>query len=417
MATGTLPRPRTAELPALTGLRGLAAFWVLLYHVWVEATPRLMTLGSFDLTPLFSGGWAGVDIFFTLSAFLLTLPYASRQLAGAPRPSLRQYWLRRIQRIMPAYYAQLVVLVALAALFGIGTLPTAPQVLGNLLLLNNFGAFGVMPINPVTYTIAIEFGFYLLLPLLALWLRPGRWAWLALAAILITQLWRHLMLPQVVHLPVPLRVIALEQLPGRLDQFVVGMLAAYAYTRAAASGRLGTPLRNDLLLLTGVALFAALLWAIHYTIGTFWEGAPLLFVWHGLAGVATALILYACACGSRLGRLAFDVPPLRWLGLISFGLYLWHFPVLQWLDAAHAFDAIGGYRLPWMLPVVLGLSCAIAAVSFRWIERPFLRLGRPRAAHPQATTEMIVAGNRGAVQADRLAERIDSTPSRSPPCA
>lgn len=64
----------------LTGLRGYAALWVLIYHTWVVATPRLMSveIGSYsiDLTPFFSCGWAGVDIFYTLSAFLLTLSFA-----------------------------------------------------------------------------------------------------------------------------------------------------------------------------------------------------------------------------------------------------------------------------------------------------------------------------------------------------
>ncbi len=384
------PRSIQAELTALTGLRGLAALWVVVYHVWVEATPRLMELGPFDLTPLFSGGWAGVDVFFTLSAFLLSLSYAGRQLRGAPPPSLGRYWLRRAARILPAYYAQLLVLAALAGLFGIGAWPSLRQFVGNLLLLNNLGPWGVAPINPVTYTIPIEFGFYLLLPILARWLRPGRWWWLALLAILVTQGWRHWMLPRVIDLPVPLRVVALEQLPGRLDQFVVGMLGAYFWTRAAARGRMGSLLRNDLLLLAGLGLFAALLWGIHHSIGSYWEGHPLLYVWHGLAGLASALMIYAAACGSRLARILFDLRPLRWLGLVSFGVYLWHFPVLHWLSALHLFDVIEGYRLPWMLPLVLAVACLIAALSYRWVELPFLRMGRPRAQHPQLMTEMLV---------------------------
>lgn len=390
---GKQPHSGIGELPVLTGVRGFAALWVLVYHVWVEATPRLMMLGPLDFTPLFSVGWAGVDIFFTLSAFLLTLPYASRQLAAAPAPSLRNYWLRRVQRILPAYYAQMLVLVVLAALWGIGNVPGIKQFVGNLLLLNNLGPFGVEPINPVTYTLAIEFSFYLILPVLALALRPGRWPWLALGAIVVTQAWRHWMLPLVIAEPVPLRVIALEQLPGRLDQFVAGMLAAYAYSIAVAQGRLGDARRNDALLLGALLLFASLLWAIHYASSQYWDGHPLLFVWHGLAGLATATILYASACGSPLARRLFDNMPLRWLGLVSFGVYLWHLPILHWLVQAGVLRAIGGYGLPWLLPLVLALSCAIAALSYRWIELPFLRRGRPRAAHPQASTEMILAGD------------------------
>lgn len=396
--TVVAPRPAIAELTPLTGLRGFAALWVLVYHVWVDAIPRAMTLGPFDLTPLFSGGSSGVDLFFTLSAFLLSLPYASRQIEGRPPPSLRKFWLRRAQRILPAYYAQLLVLVALAAAFGIGALPSTRQFIGNLLLLTDFGPYGAAPLNPVTYTLPIEFGFYLLLPLLASWLRPRRWPWLALFAVVATQLWRHLVFPYVAHAAVPLRVIAMEQLPGRLDQFVAGMLAAYAYTRAVASGRIANPLVNDALLLFGIALFAALLWAVHYSIGTYWEGHPLLFVWHGLAGIAAALMLYASARGSRVARLLFDNAPLRWLGLISFGVYLWHFPILHWLDAAHAFDWIDGYRLPWMLPIVLGATGVVAAISYRWVELPFLRRGRA-GKHPQLTTEMTVTDRDAAVAA------------------
>ncbi len=390
----TAPPPTTAhqaELTPLTGLRGFAALWVLVYHVWVDATPRLMTLGPLDLTPLFSAGWAGVDLFFTLSAFLLSLPYASRLAEGAPRPSLRIFWLRRVQRILPAYYAQLIVLVALAGLFGIGAWPSVRQWLGNLLLLTNLGPHGAAPLNPVTYTLPIEFAFYLLLPLLAFWLRPQRWPWLALLAIVVTQLWRHAVFPLVAQAEVPLRVIALEQMPGRLDQFVAGMLAAYAYTRAAAARRPAHGLRADVLLLAGMALFAMLLWAIHYRAGVYWEGHWLLFTWHGLAGVACACMIYACARGSRLGRLLFDRRALRYLGLISFGVYLWHFPILQWLDSAQVFAHIEGYRLPWMLPTVLLGAVAVASLSYRWVELPFLRLGRPRSARPQLQTEMIVA--------------------------
>jgi len=386
-------RSATAELTPLTGLRGFAALWVLLYHVWVEATPRAMTLGSLDLTPLFSCGWAGVDIFFTLSAFLLSLPYATRQLEGVPAPSLRIFWLRRVQRILPAYYAQLLVLAALASLFGLGAMPGGWQFLGNLLLLTDLGPYGAAPVNPVTYTLPIEFGFYLLLPILAAWLRPRRWPLLALLAIVVTQLWRHLVFPYVAHAEVPLRVIALEQLPGRLDQFVFGMLAAYAYTRATASGRILNTRANEALMLLGIALFAALLWGIHYSIGTYWDGHPLLFVWHSLAGVATALMLYASARGSRIALALFDNAPLRWIGLVSFGVYLWHFPILHWLDAAHAFGWIDGYRLPWMLPIVLAATVVVAAISYRWIELPFLRAGRRRSTHPQLTTEMIVAAD------------------------
>ncbi|HEY0232128.1 MAG TPA: acyltransferase, partial [Dokdonella sp.] len=212
----------------LTGLRGFAAFWVLLYHAWVDAVPRAMKIGSGDyainLTPAFSGGWTGVDIFFTLSAFLLSLPFVSWQMGLAPRPALGTFWQRRILRIFPAYYAQIAVLLILAGVFGVGVWPGLGQLLGNLVLWFNVGHSGVTPLNAVTYTLSIEFCFYLLLPLLAFLLRPRGWIVLLVLAVAETQLYRHLMFDP--GADIPHKVLVLEQLPGRLDQFVFGMLAA-----------------------------------------------------------------------------------------------------------------------------------------------------------------------------------------------
>ena len=381
----------STEIPILTGLRGFAAFWVLLYHAWVEAVPRAMTIGSGDytlnLTPAFSGGWTGVDIFFTLSAFLLSLPFVSWQMGLAPRPALGTFWQRRILRIFPAYYAQLVVLLILAGVFGIGAWPGLKQLLGNLLLWFNIGHSGVTPMNAVTYTLSIEFCFYLLLPLLAFLLRPRGWLVLLVLAVVETQLYRHLMFDPAAD--VSHKVVVLEQMPGRLDQFVFGMLAAYAYGRCVVAGRLPGARASDALFLLGIAGVVVMLTLLQINYEFYWQGHWLLFVWHGLVGAAVALTLFAGAAGSPIARALFDNRPLRYLGLISFGVYLWHYPMLQWLSDAHVFDRITGYRLPWTLPLLLLLSCVVADVSYRLIERPLLRIGRGRSEHPNLTSEQV----------------------------
>ena len=383
------------ELPALTGLRGVAAFWVLLYHAWVQAGPRLMDFGEgawrIDLTPLFSCGWAGVDIFFTLSAFLLSLPFVAWQTGRAPRPALGTFWLRRVLRIFPAWYAQVAVLLLLAGVFGIGDWPAPIRLAGNLLLAFNLGPLAVEPLNPVAYTLPIEFCFYLVLPLLAFLLRPRWWMLLLLLAVVETQLYRQLMFPLVAAADIPHRVVVLEQLPGRLDQFVFGMLAAYAFGRAARAGRLPSARACDALFAAGVLVFAVMLALIHLGSETYWDGGPLLFTWHGIVGAAVALMLFACAAGSRVAVALLSNQPLRHLGIISFGLYLWHYPLLHWLSAAGVFNRIEGYRLPWILPVLLLGSLALAELSYRLIERPLLRIGRRRSVHPGVATGLAAA--------------------------
>ena len=112
------------DLPALTGLRGIAAFWVLSYHAWVIAGPTEITVPLFDfrvidLHPLLASGWAGVQLFFTLSAFLLTIPYA-RYLSGLQShpPTKARYFGPRLARVFPAYYLQAAILLAVALLTG-----------------------------------------------------------------------------------------------------------------------------------------------------------------------------------------------------------------------------------------------------------------------------------------------------------
>ena len=193
----------------------------------------------------------------------------------------------------------------------------------------------------------------------------------------------------VVDADVALRVVTLEQLPGRLDQFVFGMLAAYAYGRAAIAQRLPRPRTNDALFVLGGAGVATMAWLIHRGIGTYWEGSALLFVWHGAAGAAVALMLFACAAGSRVADALFGNRILHYVGVISFGLYLWHFPVLRWFDAAGVFDHVKGYRLPWILPPLLISACLLADLSYRLIERPLLRLGRRGSRHPGVTSDLV----------------------------
>jgi len=383
----------STEIPVLTGLRGFAAFWVLLYHAWVEAVPRAMVIGNADyginLTPAFSGGWTGVDIFFTLSAFLLSLPFVSWQMGLAPRPALGTFWQRRVLRIFPAYYTQIAVLLILAGVFGIGVWPGVGQLLGNLVLWFNFGHSGVTPLNAVTYTLSIEFCFYLVLPVLAFLLRPRWWIVLLLFAIVETQIYRHLMFDPAAD--IPHKVLVLEQMPGRLDQFVFGMLAAYAYGRAAVAGRLPGARTADALFVLGIAGIVTMLTLSQINYEAYWQGHWLVFVWHGVVGAAVALMLFAAAAGSPIARELFDNRPLRYLGLISFGVYLWHYPILQWLSAAHAFDRIPGYRLPWIVPILLLVSCVVADLSYRLIERPLLRIGRARSAHPNVTSDEVPA--------------------------
>ncbi len=372
---------RSSELPALTGLRGFAALWVLLYHVWAMAGgPALRAWDSapFGFSKLLSVGWAGVDVFFCLSAFLLVLPYARWRYADAPRPATGRYLLRRTLRIYPAYLAQLAVLLAIIAITGVGRMPDAGELFAHLLLWFNLGSEPVTPLVGVWFTLPIEFAFYLLLPFLAVLIDRRRWPWLLLGAVLLTIAYRVTMHALVADEPIEARVIAIERLPGRFDQFVIGMLAGAAFV--AAGLRNWRPQRPDAWFFAGIIGLLALIVALHLVVDEYWNGHPLLFVWHGLFSACLVPVLLAAAWDARPALRLLANAPMRRLGDISFGVYLWHMPMLLWILPHLPATLDTATRFWILLALVLPATLLVAQVSHVCVERPFLRIAhRPRA--------------------------------------
>ena len=374
------------EIAALTGLRGFAALWVLLFHVWGAAGPRRMTLDvagwSLDFTPLFSIGWAGVQVFFVLSGFLLAQPHA-RWLAGAAaRPRFGPYLARRCARVLPGYWLQLLVLIALIRWRDGYWVPD-----GVGAALAYAGMFfvpeplGVRPLNDVWWTLPIEFSFYLVLPLLAGLLRGWRVAVLLLLGIGSMAAWRWLTILLLAADPPGSRFLLGYQLPGTLDAFALGMAAAVLYRNAGFARWLGEgSWRRELLAGAGAALGVALLYWVHHGYRAYWTAAPITFLWTPLFCLAVAAVILAAAAGSRPLRWLLANPVALYLGTISYGIYLWHNPLLRGLS--HLLPPGDDYALPWLLPLCAALTVAVAALSWHWLEQPVIARVRMALARP-----------------------------------
>jgi peptidoglycan/LPS O-acetylase OafA/YrhL len=341
-------------IPALDGLRAIAVLMVLVTHFWGDPAEYPL------LNRLAAAGWAGVDLFFVLSGFLIT----SILLASKERPHYyRNFYARRTLRIFPLYY--LVLAVVLIGLPLVSTLPAQLMTdrwmyfayLSNVALA--IGGWQLFMID-ITWSLAIEEQFYLGWPSVVRALTPRRLV--IVCAILLVA--------------APLaRLAAFEALgwrwihmgtPFRLDAFAVGGLLALVQvsTRAAAAmfGLGGVTLLT--LVLTGqFARDSFLVGTIGYSLTALTSGAAL-----------------TLATTSRW--LAWR--PLRRIGEVSYGMYLLHPLCLVAISVAVGVVKADIMKLTgWPLPdAVLGLLLAsagvyvVAAICYRVYETPFLRLKR-----------------------------------------
>lgn len=373
--SGVAP-PALAFSPALHGLRGLAALAVLAFH-WSQHYPLANGWLAqwqwgpepwMNITLPLALGWQGVPLFFVLSAYLLTAQWQGRALTGA---HVGQYVLRRSLRIYPAVWLQIgVVLCLLPWLPGLWRPFTASEVWQSALLWINMPPTMVAPLNLVWWTLPIEFSFYMALPLLVWLSRRVGWVPVVVASFVITVAWRSAVMAWFAGEHMVARLPILDALPGSLATFAAGCALAHA------QGRWRVPVGWPVVVAWTLA-YLGLQYGLLSNVDTYWTGHWMLAVWNPLFATVVALAVGAVLTEARWGRW-FSGRVMVWLGELSFGIYLWHFPVLVgmrqlWPASDHSV-ALGLLAFP--LCVLLTLLLAWA--SHALVERPAMRLFRPR---------------------------------------
>ena len=396
--------------PALTAVRGVAALWVFVYHAWVTAVPQLLIVNfgtlALDFTPLASVGWAGVDIFYVLSGFLLFGMFDDWASGRTSTVALSKYAERRALRILPPYYGQLAVLAVLGFTTTLVERPTLGNLVSHATLTHAWFANYLVTMNGIWWTLSIEAQYYVLLPMLACLIRRKGWTSVIVAGLIVTVAWRAGALEAVRGEPIPRRVWLIEQLPGRIDQFLFGMFAQHLVratdTRAAAiRGWLLVPRwRFRLAVAAGPIVLVALAYLLHVDsfFLRYWDGHPWLYFWHTTAAIGVATTLYALAIrnsaaaptsprdsvsGFRGGWLP---RALVGMGTISYSFYLWHEVLLRWIAPTIAkLVGAGGTLAVFAGNLTIGFAVALLT-AIGWylaLERPFLR---QRARLREATT-------------------------------
>jgi peptidoglycan/LPS O-acetylase OafA/YrhL len=391
-AESTPIRPR--RLAPIDGLRGIAALSVVAYHAWLYTLPRVSAGVRRDWTEYAMHELRlGLVLFFVLSGFLLFGPWARAGVQGGRAPSLRRYAERRVRRIVPAYYVavagSIALLWSLDRVPGV-RLPDASNLWLFALFAQNFSENTLLTLDPPMWTLSVEATFYAALPLLgALALAAGSSRLLAGAsrrrmalvplAMIAAGVWWNWWIAGSQDLPTWVSKV----LPAMLPYFALGMLAALA----AHGRRLGSRATTSLVL-GGAAL--VLLDAIWQAEGARSGSHELtLRVYRDLpAAVGFAVVMGAATSGAGFVPRVLGWRPLAAIGTVSYGLYLWHVPVMLWLRANDLLplSALGG------LLVALPISLALAAISWRFIEKPLLGKARP-PSRPERAPSPVPAGS------------------------
>jgi len=325
-----------------------------------------------------SGGFLGVDIFFVLSGFLITDLLVTRY-DTLGRLDLRDFWTRRARRLLPALAVMLVVVTAAASVIE----PTQevslrPALLAAVTYTSNwyqilhhvsyFAAFSQLtapaPLDHL-WSLAIEEQFYLLWPLILWFLlfrlngRRSRVTVILLAA------------------AASALVMALQYTPGgdpsgvyygtdtHASALLIGAALALAYPLASLGSLPAAQTKR--LDAAGVAGLAVLAWAI----GHFSGNDPAVYPVGLIVAALAAACLVAAAAGNGVIAVITSLPPLRWVGVRSYGMYLWHWPVI----ALAAALAGSGPTSAWTWLIETGVTIALAAASWRFIETPILQNG------------------------------------------
>lgn len=331
----------------IDGLRAIAVLSVVLYHYGIGQL---------------SGGFVGVDIFFVISGYLITgiiqkeIERGSFTFAG--------FYERRVRRIFPALFAMMLVTLFVGAYvllpsdlvrLGNGTLSTL-LFASNVLFWRQSGYFDASSeYNPLlhTWSLSVEEQFYIGLPILLILLhrfvKGGLKTALVICAIasFALCLWVQALRPTATFFLSPFR--AWELLLG--GAVAIGVVPPI---RTA---------RTRLLLSTGaLALLLFSLWWI--------KAGPAFPGWQAmLPVVATAALLHAGVQGSSPVQRLLSLKPLVLVGLISYSLYLWHWPLIVFTRYRNGMEPLAPI-MGWLL---LGVAILLAAASYRWVETPLRR--------------------------------------------
>lgn len=343
---------RPSYRPDIDGLRAVAVLSVVIYHINKLWMP---------------GGYVGVDIFFVISGFLITRNIWGEMEGG--RFSFADFYLRRIRRIAPAFLAMTAVTVLS------GTLLLLPDDLLSLARSALWGAFSLSNVYfwryldtgyfaesadevPLlhTWSLGVEEQFYFLWPsllLLALFFRKRRAAAIAIAAVICVASFACGELTNVAA-----QKFSYYMLPARAGELMVGaLLALWTRRMGASTGDMSARALAEALAIVGSGLVVGSLYLLNDS--SRFPGINALY-----PCIGAAMLMMAGGMRSRIVGAVLTLRPMVFVGLISYSLYLWHWPILAFIRYFYG-EVEGVHALGAILAMLV-----LSVLSYRYVELP-----------------------------------------------
>ena len=334
----------------------------------------LAVMGFHEGASELSGGFLGVDVFFVLSGFLIT-DLLVAQYGRLGRVDLKNFWSRRARRLLPPLVVMLVVVTSAATVIEpsqdsslrLALLAAATYTSNWYQILHHvsyFATFGPLPPLDHLWSLAIEEQFYLIWPLI-LWF-----------LILRLNGQRARITATLVGAGVSAVAMALAYTPGNPSlvyygtdthafALLIGASLALAFPLAALESTSAAQIRR--LDAAGILGLVVLAWAAGHFSGSDPAVYPVGLI---LAALGAAGLVAAAASNGVIASMT-SLPPLRWLGIRSYGIYLWHWPVIALVGAL----AGPGLASPWLWLTETCLAIGLACLSWQFIETPILHDG------------------------------------------
>jgi peptidoglycan/LPS O-acetylase OafA/YrhL len=354
---------------------------VFAYHAWEFAkSPRLvLPFVHFDLARIVDHLSRGVDLFMVLSGFCLFLPLC-KSAESMAKFDTRQFFRRRLRRIVPPYYASLVyvtlVPMALVALFHLmhkpakwQPLPGPFDVFAHLTFIHSLFPKFWASWSSVAWSLGVEAHFYLFFPIAVIGFRrfglPFVWFGCAVSSLFLAAACQLTL-----HARSDVQMVAHLFWVGRWTEFGAGMVTAWYVAEFRRSGRTLTRGAGVPMCMAGILLFLA---------GACAPTSDAINV--AILSVAGALLVISLSAGGLRLNWSFEHPAMVWVGTRSYSVYLLHFTTIYFLAR------LLRTQVHWSGLHVLGLEMTFGLVavlfvsdlSYRWFERPFLQAGTPKA--------------------------------------